>query len=119
MKQLDIDRMVRRLFNAAGELAVLATLKRKTAGSYSPGTGAGETVEDIPIRLVRIEKPLRDSGNETAPRMGEPLHYALVECADIIPRADDDLLIAGAGFTVVQAVSLDAGAGILYEVAYR
>lgn len=119
MRNETIRRMVRDLFDVAGEVAVSATLRQKTQGEYVPGTGAEETTSDIAIRLVRTEKSLADAENADGMPIGPALHHALIECESVVPKTDDDLVIGASSFTLLQVVAADTGAGILYEVAYR
>lgn len=119
MRNETIRRMVRDLFDVAGEVAVSATLRQKTQGPYVPGTGAEETVSEIAIRLVRTEKSLAESGNAIGTPIDPSLHYALIECESVVPKADDDLVIGAATFTLLQVVAADMGAGVLYEVSYQ
>jgi propanediol dehydratase small subunit len=114
-----IRQMVRDLFDTIGEVAVSATLRQKTQGAYEPGSGASETTTDTTIRLVRTEKSLADSQNAAGSPINPALHYALMECEDVTPKADDDLVISAETFTLLQVVAVDTGAGILYEVSYQ
>jgi hypothetical protein len=114
-----IRQMVRDLFDTIGEVAVSATLRQKTQGAYEPGSGAAETATDTTIRLVRTEKSLADSQNAVGTPINPTLHHALIECEEVTPKADDDLIIGSSTFTLLQAVAVDTGAGILYEVSYQ
>jgi hypothetical protein len=111
--------MVRDLFDTIGEVAVSATLRQKAQGDYDPGTGTVETTSDTAIRLVRTEKRLVDTANADGTPIDPPLHHALIECEDVTPKADDDLIIGSSTFTLLQVVAVDTGAGILYEVSYQ
>ncbi|MZR30902.1 hypothetical protein [Sneathiella litorea] len=114
-----IRQMVRDLFDTIGEVAVSATLRQKTQGAYEPGSGASETTTDTTIRLVRTEKSLSDTANAVGTPINPTLHHALIECEDVTPKADDDLIIGSSTFTLLQAVAVDTGASILYEVSYQ
>jgi hypothetical protein len=119
MKNAAIRNAVRRVFSAAGELALSAVLIRKTAGDYIPGEGATETQSSFAVRLLRNEKPLSARNNAADPLLEAGLHYGLLESPDLVPRIDDDLMLASISHTLVQVVPADLGAGILYEVMYR
>ena len=119
MRNETIRQMVRDLFDTIGEVAVSATLRQKTQGAYAPGSGAAETTSDTAIRLVRTEKTLSDAANVDGTPINPSLHHALIECEAVTPKADDDLIIGSSTFTLLQAVAVDTGAGILYEVSYQ
>ncbi|MDF2367494.1 hypothetical protein [Sneathiella sp.] len=119
MRNDTIRQMVRDLFDTIGEVALSATLRQKTQGDYEPGSGAAETTSDTSIRLVRTEKSLSEAHNATGTPINPSLHHALIECEDVTPKADDDLIIGAETFTLLQAVAVDTGAGILYEVSYQ
>jgi len=119
MRNETIRQMVRDLFDTIGEVAVSATLRQKAQSAYEPGSGASETTTDTTIRLVRTEKSLADSQNAAGTPINPALHHALIECEDVTPKADDDLIIGSSTFTLLQAVAVDTGAGILYEVSYQ
>ncbi len=119
MRNDTIRQMVRDLFDTIGEVAVSATLRQKTQGDYDPGSGAEETTSDTAIRLVRTEKSLAKAANADGTSIDPSLHHALIECEDVTPKADDDLIIGSNSFTLLQVVAADTGAGILYEVSYQ
>ncbi|MAZ04070.1 MAG: hypothetical protein CMN56_13140 [Sneathiella sp.] len=119
MQNDSIRRMVRDLFDLAGEVAVSATLRQKTQDDYDPGSSPEETTGDIAIRLVRTEKTLADAANADGAIINPALHHALIECEAVTPKVDDDLVIGTETFTLLQVVAADTGAGILYEVSYQ
>jgi hypothetical protein len=119
MKNATIHQTVRRAFTAAGELAKSAQLIRKTADDYMPGSEKTESLSPYEVRFLATEKPLSARYNATDPLIDASLRYGLLECADVVPRIDDDLQIDSVLFTLVQVVPADLGAGILYEVMYR
>ncbi|MBO0334572.1 hypothetical protein J0X12_13165 [Sneathiella sp. CAU 1612] len=119
MRNETIRQMVRDLFDTVGEVAVSATLRQKIQGAYDPGSGASEATTDTTIRLVRTEKSLSDAANVGGTPINPALHHALIECEDVTPKADDDLIIGAETFTLLQVVAADTGAGILYEVSYQ
>jgi hypothetical protein len=114
-----IRKAVRSLFDDIGEVAVTATLRRKSMGSYSPGEAATDTLTETEIRLVRTEKPLSERHDEADTLLAPARRYALLESEETEPKADDDLIIGTDSFTLLQVVPADAGAGILYEVSYQ
>ncbi|TNE42526.1 MAG: hypothetical protein EP348_00170 [Alphaproteobacteria bacterium] len=119
MRNEQIRKTVRTLFDRIGEAAVRATLRQKTQSAYEPGSVGVETLSETAIRLVRTEKSLRDSKNVAGSVITAPYHYALIECESVVPKADDDLLIGSDVFTLLQVIVADTGAGILYEVCYQ
>ncbi len=119
MRKADITRVIAELFDAIGEFATAAKLRRKTAGAHAPGTAAAETVSETLIRAVPIARPLRAGDNAASALLDAPHRYALIECASLTPRAGDEIEIGGVRFTLLQVAAMDAGAGALYEVTYR
>lgn len=119
MRNETIRQMVRDLFDTIGDVAVSATLRQKSQGEYEPGSGATETTSDTAIRLVRTEKNLSDAANADGTPINPALHHALIECEDVTPKADDDLIIGAETYTLLQVVAVDTGAGILFEVSYQ
>jgi len=119
MRKADITRVIAELFDAIGEFAAAAKLRRKTAGAHAPGTAAAETVSETLIRAVPIARPLRAGDNAASALLDAPHRYALIECASLTPRAGDEIEIGGVRFTLLQVAAMDAGAGALYEVTYR
>ncbi len=110
---------VRSLFDEIGEIAVTATLRRKEAGTYMPGSAGTETITEYTVRLLPMDLTVRESRNETDRILDPALQHALIESEEIIPRVGDDLVISGAVVTVQQVAAVDLGAGILYEAFYQ
>lgn len=119
MKKAHIRRAVRRAFTAAGDVVVAAQLVRKTASDYIPGMADPEMLSPVVVRFLATEKPLSARNNAVDPLLEAGVRYGLLECAEITPRADDDLNIGTAHFTLIQVVPADLGAGLLFEVMYQ
>lgn len=96
-----------------------AQLIRKTTDDYTPGSVETESLSPYAVRFLATDKPLSAGYNAADPLLEASVRYGLLECADVVPRIDDDLHIGSVLFTLVQVVPADLGAGILYEVMYQ
>ncbi|USG59936.1 hypothetical protein NBZ79_12190 [Sneathiella marina] len=119
MKNATIRRAVQRAFTAAGDVAQSGQLIRKTAGDHVPGSTLVETTRSVAIRFVATEKPLSVRHTAADTVIVPACRHGLLECADMVPRIDDDLQLGQVLVTLMQVVPADLGAGILYEVTYQ
>ena len=119
MRNEMIRQAVRSVFGRAADLTHMVQIVRKDFGAYIPGVGAAVTETLIDAKFIKTETPLTRSGVETGSILEKAVHIGLMEIETDIPKADDDLILGGDRFTIVQTAPVDLGAGILYEVWYQ
>jgi len=119
MREEMIRQAVRSVFARAGDLSHSVQIVRKEYGAYIPGSGAAISEALIDAKFIKTETPLTRSGVETGAILEKAVYIGLMEIETDIPQVDDDLILGGDRFTIVQVAPVDLGAGILYEVWYQ
>ncbi|OUR76607.1 hypothetical protein A9Q83_13625 [Alphaproteobacteria bacterium 46_93_T64] len=114
-----IRRVVRDAFSRAQDTVVQAELIRKSHNIHVPGVPATSSETMFPVRIIQMQPPKGKGAVETGPVLDKSYKIALLQCEDIVPVPDDILKVDETRFVLQQVVSMDHGAGILFEVWYQ
>lgn len=118
MKLENIRHHIRRLFDAAGEVAFTTVLIQKDYRTYSPGSSSTPSENSYPARLIKIKSVSGKSGIEDGPVLEKDIHIGLLECEGATPEVDDELELDAERLIISQVTPVDMGAGLLFEVWY-
>lgn len=119
MQASEIRDIVRSLYDRIGDVVKPVRLIQKNYGAYEPGSSPAPLRAAYAARLIRTATPTSKSLLETGPVLDAPYHIGLLECEEAKPAADDEILLEGQTFTLLQTASMDLETGILFEVWYR
>ncbi len=118
MKIENIRQHIRRLYDAAGEMAFTAELIQKDYGVYIPGSSSVPSETSYPVRLIKMKTTSGKSGIEDGPVLEKDIQMGLLECEGAAPQVDDELDLDEERQIIAKVNSVDMGAGLLYEVWY-
>ncbi len=118
MKLENIRQHIRRLYDAAGEIAFTAKLIQKDYGAYIPGSSSTPSEMSYPARLIKMKSVSGKSGIEDGPVLEKGIQMGLLECESAAPQVDDELDLDEERLIIAKVNSVDMGAGLLYEVWY-
>lgn len=118
MKLNTIKKVISRLYDRAGDVALTVTLIHKIPKALVPGQSPDITEENHSARLISVKSAGGRSGLENGPVLDKVLKIGLLECEGVDVAAGDELDLADGRVTIHQAASMDLGAGFLFEVWY-
>ncbi|MEP3245062.1 MAG: hypothetical protein ABJN40_12950 [Sneathiella sp.] len=119
MQASEIRNIVRSLYDRVGDVVKPIRLIQKSYRAYEPGSSPVPVRADYAARLIRTATPTSKALLETGPVLDEPYHVGLLECEETKPAADDEILVDGQTYTLLQTASMDLETGILFEVWYQ
>ncbi|MEH6474499.1 MAG: hypothetical protein V7727_02365 [Sneathiella sp.] len=119
MKRETIKRVVGNVFANAGDMVIPVSIVRTSNAAHTPGLPEAVVEMSYSACLLKMQSPKGKSFLETGPVLDKSYNVSLLQCEDCVPVPGDILEIDGTRFTLQQVVSLDNGAGVLFEAWYQ
>jgi hypothetical protein len=119
MKQQQIRNTVARCLNQAGDFVQNISLIRRTAVPNAPGQADNITEISYSVRYMSLKPKSVRGGLEQGSPIDKTVTVGVIAVNDITPKPSDLLTLASGQEMIEQVISLDNGAGVLYEVLSR